>query len=1289
MAMNGNSNWLASPDTSNKFGNSYINSFIDMSGGNLILRNNNIIVKSGDVNVCGLISQDLTQATSTRDLSASMVPLSTVVNNFITNQVNTFSALNTFSQGILVSTTPLTAQSQLIVAGDTSFNGRLFVGSDCSLSGNVNVLGTMTASGSLIAMSDVSMNGRLFVARDVSLNGNLAVSGNITLPGSGTHTITGTVTTGNSACTTSTVTGNDTVIGNETISGMVYANGGFYGTSGKTITVTGNVIGTSAGGSYLTSSTASITNVSTANYGTNWQGLAASTGLVTNGAYASISCSSTGQYMTTCVTGGLVYLSSNYGTNWASTGVTLPTTSGYPATAVSSTGQYILASSSKVYLSSNFGNSWLDLSGANVGLPTATTGANFRSLSTSSTGQYMITCTTGAAGQVYLSSNYGQTWLANPGKTLTTGSNFYATAMSSTGQYILAAINGGLVWLSNDYGQSWASVSGLASAAYYALGMNSTGQYMVACINGGLVWLSGNYGQTWATITGLTAANYQSVSISSTGQYMAVGIYGGLVYGSTNFGQTWASMGLSAANYSGIAISATGQYMLTCVNGGQVYMTMPPSPTTVAVTSISGILSTTDLSLNGNLYTNMMNTSIVPMTKTYTVAGVGKKWQTLGAANGFPATTTANARHACMSTNGQYILVVLDNQGAWLSTNYGQTWANQSNGIITNGNFTRCAMSSDGKYMITGNYGNSLYLSSNYGGSWTANPGSGLAASLYYHGFAISANGQYILTCGAAGGSVYLSTNTGSTWTVNPGGLTASSGDQYLTLSMSATGQYMLVGRGSVAVYLSKDYGSTFNAVTIVTGTWVGSYVSSTGQYMYMCANTTQICYRSADYGVTWTSVGLGANSYHCIGGSSTGQYIVLSIYGSSPFFSNDYGSSWNPIIGTGNYYCTIMSGNGQYIFAGTASGNSNYLSSTTDLSYSTVLTNVPYMNIKGYVGFSDMSGSYTNPSVKALVEINGTSGTIGSNVDAYSLFTSGSILSGQNLVVASDRRIKNNIIDVVDVSALDVIRKLKPKQYTYIDVKNRGPNPVWGYIAQEVGEVLDYAVNKTTEYIPSVYQNVTIDGNRLTCPGIRTKLIVVDAGSDDPTRMIVADTGSDDPTRLIGSNEPTKPINVSFTDTLGRTRYATINQLMDDDETAYLTTSLTDSAEEWFMFGHQIYDFNALDKMAVYTVATAALQELDREYQETKNDVAELTTQMEEMLRQLEHEPMLADESIQEPVIDGSVDGLTEDPSQEPVIEVSGEEHVADPSQEPVIEGSVDGLTEEPIVDPSQNPIV
>jgi hypothetical protein len=86
-------------------------------------------------------------------------------------------------------------------------------------------------------------------------------------------------------------------------------------------------------------------------------------------------------------------------------------------------------------------------------------------------------------------------------------------------------------------------------------------------------------------------------------------------------------------------------------------------------------------------------------------------------------------------------------------------------------------------------------------------------------------------------------------------------------------------------------------------------------------------------------------------------------------------------------------------------------------------------------------------------------------------IFSSKSIMTGQSVVAYSDGRIKTHIMDIEDDQALVCLRSLKPKTYKYKDVNTRGLNTVYGFIAQEVKEVLDYASYPMSETIPNVYE--------------------------------------------------------------------------------------------------------------------------------------------------------------------------------------------------------------------------
>ena len=102
-----------------------------------------------------------------------------------------------------------------------------------------------------------------------------------------------------------------------------------------------------------------------------------------------------------------------------------------------------------------------------------------------------------------------------------------------------------------------------------------------------------------------------------------------------------------------------------------------------------------------------------------------------------------------------------------------------------------------------------------------------------------------------------------------------------------------------------------------------------------------------------------------------------------------------------------------------------------------------------------------------------GYGGTASGNND-YSIYCSQRVAAVE-FNAFSDRRIKKNITDINDSSALDKIRLLEPKIYNYIDEKGRGTSNVYGFIAQEVANVLPYAVTISEGDIPNILRNSNV----------------------------------------------------------------------------------------------------------------------------------------------------------------------------------------------------------------------
>jgi len=149
------SNWLDASSTSNKYRQMYIKGFLDVSGGNLTLRNNHLFVKAGDASLNGNL----------------YVKNTAVLEKLVVNDLSLNGVLNFGSNSI-----PPTAIIGGIPGSSGSFNldlsltNRLFVTKDVSFNSNIYALNSNIAN--------TSITKSLIVTHDVSINGNLNV-GNI------------------------------------------------------------------------------------------------------------------------------------------------------------------------------------------------------------------------------------------------------------------------------------------------------------------------------------------------------------------------------------------------------------------------------------------------------------------------------------------------------------------------------------------------------------------------------------------------------------------------------------------------------------------------------------------------------------------------------------------------------------------------------------------------------------------------------------------------------------------------------------------------------------------------------------------------------------------------------------------------------------------------------------------------------------------------------------------------------------------------------------------------------
>lgn len=165
------------------------------------------------------------------------------------------------------------------------------------------------------------------------------------------------------------------------------------------------------------------------------------------------------------------------------------------------------------------------------------------------------------------------------------------------------------------------------------------------------------------------------------------------------------------------------------------------------------------------------------------------------------------------------------------------------------------------------------------------------------------------------------------------------------------------------------------------------------------------------------------------------------------------------------------------------------------------------------------------------------------------------------HLFAQSDIRIKENIIDVPDNLALEMVRNIPCRYYDYKDKIGRGKETTIGFIAQEVKEILPMAVGNEKHFIPNELrnlENISWDNNKLTTnlqdvSGVKYRFYV--SNEEDNSDEVVKE--------IIGNTDNTFTFDSSYNNV--------------------------------FCYGKEVDDFHTLDKQKLFTLNFSATQELDK----------------------------------------------------------------------------------------------
>ena len=196
-------------------------------------------------------------------------------------------------------------------------------------------------------------------------------------------------------------------------------------------------------------------------------------------------------------------------------------------------------------------------------------------------------------------------------------------------------------------------------------------------------------------------------------------------------------------------------------------------------------------------------------------------------------------------------------------------------------------------------------------------------------------------------------------------------------------------------------------------------------------------------------------------------------------------------------------------------------------------------------------------------------------------------IWSASWITSSSDTRIKKEIDDINDDVALQMILAIQPKTYKYIDDLKKGDKNVYGFIAQQVKEVVPEAVTTNNkEIIPNIYKLYDISGDVITT-------------DDDLTSKLKVGDKIEYLLQTSESKEYCKILEISPTE-------IKIDKIISEND------------NKIFIFGKEVDDFHSLSKEYIFTLNVCATQELHRIIQSQQQQINDLQVKLNQVLERL-----------------------------------------------------------------------
>ena len=290
-------------------------------------------------------------------------------------------------------------------------------------------------------------------------------------------------------------------------------------------------------------------------------------------------------------------------------------------------------------------------------------------------------------------------------------------------------------------------------------------------------------------------------------------------------------------------------------------------------------------------------------------------------------------------------------------------------------------------------------------------------------------------------------------------------------------------------------------------------------------------------------------------------------------------------------------------------------------------------LDIQGSLYVSNSLGIGANPSYTLDIPNNGTGNSgyynlryfnYDTNITASYTYLSnvsarigGSLWCGSWIASSSDSRIKEDIQDINDDSALQMILAIEPKTYKYIDKVAKGDKKVYGFIAQQIKQVLPDAIGIEPEYIPNIMLLADYDNEIITLPSQPVKVVIK---LNDKIRCYDKDNKHIDIIVIEIIDELTFKIKFNDNKPIRATKPTNNSSNIDITDSPMPSQSGSPEGTKYtdnkiFVSGTEVDDFHTISKEYIFTLNVCATQELHRRIISQEQRIKELEGKMTQIL--------------------------------------------------------------------------